>query len=98
MSQSSTQESTVAAELKDDADKRRHTRFPAQVDEVTITFSAAVNNESRSGVSLVLEEGYAIAVGTQIEINYNGHPTPAVVRYYQTLTDGRCQLGLEWLE
>ena len=83
-------------------ESRREPRYDGNGDSVALTaddgtnYTGSVVNESFGGVGIVFEQRVPLKSGRQLELNYHGIPTSAIVRHVTSFAKGGCLVGIHW--
>lgn len=83
---------------------RRNLRFTPGDEGSTVRFTdehnhevvGALDNESYSGIAVLIAGENGLKTNTDVSVDYYGHPVPGVIRRLVRQPDGACLVGIEW--
>ena len=86
----------------DERDRRRWPRAASKLSQLTVwrdstlCQDAVVLDESLTGFSLLVEDGWDFHEDQEVRLTYDSQEAFAVVRHVDRRTDGKYHVGLQW--
>jgi hypothetical protein len=96
--------SESADRLLEEPSPRRNLRFPSDFEAPPVRFTDSagqptiglLENESYSGIAVLVPSVADVTVGATVEVDYFGHPVAGVIRRVEPREEGAGVVAIEW--